>query len=79
MIEHNGTTYAPVTHCTVCGKQHEITAVSSDGKCSSCSLKPAGAATKPPIGWVCPVCGRGVSPWHSVCYCRDFNITIRSI
>lgn len=26
----------------------------------------------PPVmmGWVCPVCGRGLSPWTSVCPCK---------
>ena len=22
-------------------------------------------------GWICPVCGRGVSPWTSVCPCHS--------
>ena len=22
-------------------------------------------------GWICPVCGRGVAPWLSVCPCQD--------
>lgn len=26
----------------------------------------------PPVmtGWICPVCGRGLSPWTSVCPCK---------
>ena len=27
-------------------------------------------------GWICPVCGRGLSPWTSFCPCQsDFKIT----
>lgn len=32
-------------------------------------------------GWVCPVCGRGISPYISVCPCKgveDWNITCRT-
>lgn len=30
------------------------------------------------VGWVCPVCGRGLSPWISYCPCKvssETNIT----
>lgn len=33
-------------------------------------------------GWVCPVCGRGLSPYTSVCPCKDFkgwDITCRTV
>lgn len=26
----------------------------------------------PPAGWVCPVCGRGLSPWMGVCPCMPW-------
>jgi len=30
-------------------------------------------------GWICPVCGRGLSPWTSFCPCQsDFKITYRT-
>ena len=42
-------------------------------------LDPTGENTKsettnPPkmIGWICPVCGRGLSPFTSVCPCKGF-------
>ena len=27
-------------------------------------------------GWICPVCGRGLSPWTSFCPCRDNGLEI---
>ena len=24
-------------------------------------------------GWVCPVCGRGLSPYTAICPCKGFN------
>lgn len=28
------------------------------------------------VGWICPVCGRGLSPFTSVCPCKPFTPTI---
>lgn len=25
------------------------------------------------VGWICPVCGRGLSPFTSVCPCKGWN------
>ena len=33
-------------------------------------------------GWICPVCGRGLSPYTNVCPCKDFkgwNITCQTV
>lgn len=31
--------------------------------------------TNPPkmVGWICPVCGRGLSPFTSVCPCKGWK------
>lgn len=26
-------------------------------------------------GWICPVCGRGLSPYTSFCPCRPYEVT----
>lgn len=25
------------------------------------------------VGWICPICGRGLSPFTSVCPCKGWN------
>jgi len=32
------------------------------------------------IGWICPICGRGLSPYTSVCPCmqKPFDVTCQS-
>lgn len=51
----------PKRTCTTCGKTDE--AIDS---CETC--KPKGM-----LGWVCPVCGRGNSPFSSFCPCKSFQ------
>ena len=36
---------------------------------------PSTEKTNPPkmVGWICPVCGRGLSPFTSVCPCKDWK------
>jgi hypothetical protein len=61
-----------------CGK--ELTSGDMNGKCSECTQK----ETQPlfQTGWICPVCGRGNSPWSSSCPCKgfvNFEVTCRPI
>lgn len=28
------------------------------------------------VGWICPVCGKGLSPWTSECSCRGSKLEI---
>jgi hypothetical protein len=51
--------------CANCGKTDE--AIDS---CETC--KPKGM-----LGWVCPVCGTGNSPFSSTCPCKSFGGQIR--
>ena len=51
----------PQRTCLTCGKQDEAIDC-----CETCNPKGM-------IGWVCPVCGRGNSPFSSVCPCKGFT------
>lgn len=71
-MENNQTTGGnPITwkECT-CGKKNEQV-----DACERCKV-PAGM-----VGWICPVCGRGNSPFSSSCPCKPFpqyNITCQT-
>ncbi len=55
--------------CTRCGA--ELTSGDTDGLCSkrrSESQLPTGGL----MGWICPVCGRGNSPYTSFCPCMGW-------
>jgi len=47
--------------CLTCGKKDEAM-----DSCEICNPKGM-------IGWVCPVCGRGNSPFSSTCPCKGFT------
>ena len=74
--------------CTRCGKEMFTSSTSSsDNYCFECQTnKPnTGRLSNCDMpfpsfgkqeGWICPVCGRGVSPWVDYCPCQsDWKIT----
>lgn len=74
--------------CTICGKQMNYTGF-GNYRCPECSHAISDLVNRPsncdiPMpqgfgeqrGWICPVCGRGLSPWTSFCPCQsDWKIT----
>ena len=46
--------------CLTCGKTDEAM-----DECEKCNPKGM-------LGWICPVCGRGNSPFSSLCPCKSF-------
>lgn len=74
--------------CIRCGKEMEVT-TGGNYHCPSCSFAVNDLLYRPsncdiPLpqgfgeqkGWICPVCGRGLSPWTSFCPCQsDMKIT----
>jgi hypothetical protein len=47
-----------------CGKKNQEV-----DSCEGCNPKPPAGM----LGWICPVCGRGMSPFSSSCPCKTFN------
>lgn len=55
-----------------CGKINE-----QMDDCGDCNKKVETEQTKPQfVGWLCPVCGRGNSPFSAVCPCKGWDNTI---
>lgn len=69
-----------MSNCAKCGRYFE-TSKQTDycpecerPKISTCDIPLPGVGKQE--GWICPVCGRGLSPWTSFCPCQsDFKIT----
>ena len=74
--------------CLRCGKEMQNT-TGGNYHCPSCNVavndlmyRPSNCDIPMPQGfgeqkgWICPVCGRGLSPWTSFCPCQsDWKIT----
>ena len=69
--------------CNVCGKEMKNT-LGGNYYCENCGHAVNDLVNRPsncdiPMspgfgkqeGWICPVCGRGVSPWMSFCPCKS--------
>ena len=59
-----------MSQCYKCGNEL-TTGDGVDGQCNTCRS----ATQTAPIGmsgWICPVCGRGLSPYTSQCPCRGW-------
>lgn len=72
-----------MSYCRNCGKYFSITKQSD--YCPDCEFaetekaksKTTDIKNSSMVGWVCPVCGRGLSPWTSCCPCKiDSEIKI---
>ena len=74
--------------CIVCGKEMKNT-LGGNYHCENCGHAVNDLVNRPsncdiPMphgfgeqkGWICPVCGRGLSPWMNFCPCQsDMKIT----
>ena len=74
--------------CWICGKEM-VNTLGGNYHCPTCGtgvndlvFRPSNCDIPTPQGfgkqegWICPVCGRGLSPWTSFCPCQsDFKIT----
>jgi predicted amidophosphoribosyltransferase len=74
--------------CIVCGKEMKNT-LGGNYHCENCGNAVNDLVNRPsncdiPIpqgfgkqeGWICPVCGRGLSPWTSFCPCQGSDMKI---
>lgn len=69
-----------MSNCVKCGryfetsKQTDYCSECERSKISTCDMPLPGFGKQE--GWICPVCGRGLSPWTSFCPCQsDWTIT----
>ena len=57
-----------------CGK--ELNSGDINGLCSECKANQDKTKIFPNYGWVCPICGRGNSPYTTTCPCRPIKLDI---
>lgn len=73
-----------MSYCAKCGKYFSITKQSD--YCPECEvaeiqkadLKTTYTKLDSQVGWICPICGRGLSPYTNCCPCKvssEINIT----
>ena len=74
--------------CWICGKEM-VNTIGGNYHCPTCGVGVNDLVYRPsncdiPIpqdfgvqkGWICPICGRGVSPWADTCPCqKDAGVT----
>ena len=58
-----------------CGCGKELTTANINGLCNECENNQKIKAS-PIYGWVCPVCGRGNSPYTTTCPCQPMKLDI---
>ena len=60
-------------NCSNCGAPLETSGdnINNDGLCSNCRNKFPNVVGL--SGWICPVCGRGNSPYTAICPCRPLE------
>ena len=63
-------TNVPFT-CSRCGRETSSCWIAPgvEGLCSKCFEETEKRQRQKRMGWVCPVCGRGLAPFTSVCPC----------
>jgi hypothetical protein len=61
-------------NCMKCGKTFQ-SATNGDTICQECkngnAFQPTGVGGL--IGWICPVCGAGLSPYTARCSCQGYQ------
>jgi hypothetical protein len=58
--------------CMICGQEKTTAGCRCDATAYSPGTIHIPFVTPAPIlfGWVCPICGKGVSPWQPWCPCK---------